>query len=45
MPHAMQIRRSGGLGVLKWIAVDVGEDACTEEAVAPVVRGLKVGDP
>src|ERR1700726_4086643 len=82
MPHAMQIRRTGGTEVLNWTAVDVGEPgsgqvrlrqaaaglnyidvyhrtgyypqplpfipglegAGTVEAVAPDVRGLKVGD-
>src|SRR6202051_3065062 len=82
MPHAMQIRQTGGPEVLNWIAVDVGEPgtgqvrlrqaagglnyidvyhragyysqplpfipglegAGTVEAVAPDVRGLKVGD-
>jgi NADPH2:quinone reductase len=82
MPHAMQIRQTGGPEVLNWTAVDVGEPgsgqvrlrqaaaglnyidvyhrtgyypqplpfipglegAGTVEAVAPDVRGLKVGD-
>ena len=82
MPHAMQIRQTGGPEVLNWTAVDVGEPgsgqvrlrraaaglnyidvyhrtgyypqplpfipglegAGTIEAVAPDVRGLKVGD-
>src|SRR6266478_2104383 len=82
MPHAMQIRQTGGPEVLTWTAVDVGEPgsgqvrlrqaaaglnyidvyhrtgyypqplpfipglegAGTVEAVAPDVRGLKVGD-
>src|ERR1700692_2134722 len=82
MPHAMQIRRTGGPEVLSWTTVDVGEPgagqvrlrqaaaglnyidvyhrtgyylqplpfipglegAGTVEAVAPDVRGLKVGD-
>src|SRR6202040_4387201 len=82
MPHAIQIRRTGGPEVLNWTAVDVGEPgtgqvrlrqaaaglnyidvyhrtgyypqplpltpglegAGTVEAVAPDVRGLKVGD-
>src|SRR6202171_5376921 len=82
MPHAMQIRQTGGPEVLNWTAVDVGETgsgqvrlrqaaaglnyidvyhrtgyypqplpftpglegAGTVEAVAPDVRGLKVGD-
>jgi NADPH2:quinone reductase len=82
MPHAIQIRQTGGPEVLNWTAVDVGEPesgqvrvrqaaaglnyidvyhrtgyypqplpfipglegAGTVEAVAPDVRGLKVGD-
>src|SRR5450631_1074684 len=82
MPHAMQIRQTGGPEVLNWTGVDVGEPgsgqvrlrqaaaglnyidvyhrtgyypqplpfipglegAGTVEAVAPDVRGLKVGD-
>jgi NADPH2:quinone reductase len=82
MPHAMQVRQTGGPEVLNWTAVDVGEPgsgqvrlrqaaaglnyidvyhrtgyypqplpfipglegAGTVEAVAPDVRGLKVGD-
>jgi NADPH:quinone reductase len=82
MPHAMQIRQTGGPEILNWTAVDVGEPgsgqvrlrqaaaghnyidvyhrtgyypqplpfipglegAGTVEAVAPDVRGLKVGD-
>jgi NADPH:quinone reductase len=82
MPHAIQIRQTGGPEVLKWTAVEVGEPgsgqvrlrqavaglnyidvyhrtgyypqplpfipglegAGTVEAVAPDVRGLKVGD-
>ena len=82
MPHAIQIRQTGGPEVLNWTAVDVGEPASgqvrlrqaaaglnyidvyhrtgyypqplpfipglegagTVEAVAPDVRGLKVGD-
>ena len=82
MPHAIQIRQTGGPEVLNWTAVDVGEPgsgqvrlrqaaaglnyidvyhrsgnypqplpfipglegAGTVEAIAPDVRGLKVGD-
>jgi NADPH2:quinone reductase len=82
MPHAMQVRQTGGPEVLNWTAVDVGEPgsgqvrlrqaaaglnyidvyhrtgyypqplpfipglegAGTVEAVAPDVRGVKVGD-
>ena len=82
MAHAVQVRHTGGPGVLSWTAVDVGEPgsgqvrlrqaaaglnyidvyhrteyyprllppipglegAGTVEAVAPEVRGLKVGD-
>jgi len=82
MPHAIQIRQTGGTEVLNWSAVDVGEPgsgqvrlrqaaaglnyidvyhrtgyyaqplpfipgvegAGTVEAVAPDVRGLKIGD-
>jgi NADPH:quinone reductase len=48
MPHAMQIRQTGGPEVLGWAAVDVGEPGSGQvrivEAVASNVRGLNVGD-
>ena len=40
MPHAMQIRQTGGPEVLNWIAVDVGESGSGQVRLRQAAAGL-----
>ena len=40
MPHAIQIRQTGGPEVLNWIAVDVGEPGSGQVRLRQAAAGL-----
>jgi NADPH:quinone reductase-like Zn-dependent oxidoreductase len=44
MPHAMQIRQTGGPGVLNWTAVDVGEPGSGQVRMRQAGAGLNYID-
>jgi len=44
MPHAIQIRQTGGPGVLNWTAVDVGEPGTDQVRVRQAAAGLNYID-
>jgi NADPH2:quinone reductase len=44
MPHAMQIRQTGGPEVLSWTAVDVGEPGSDQARLRHAAAGLNYID-
>jgi len=44
MPHAMQIRQTGGPEVLNWTAVDVGEPGSGQVRLRQAAAGLNYID-